>query len=182
MTTFEAWSVPAMIDRRGDQEEFKFLPVDNAQGVRWPWSATKTREWWVGEIKPHTKRGIADGLVQLARKGPPPRTHRLLVTYRPEGRSRVEILAAPGPTFRTWHRLGTAAFDWTQRVPLVQCPSCLGAQIEGIVHRVVGRHAPNIKPKPSASSTGWDLTTRELAPLVAEIDFLRELVAELTST
>jgi hypothetical protein len=195
MTTFDAW-VAAPPPTYLDDEAFKFLDwkvggryvktkadfvqrLNRLRTERDPRTNKLDRRsvWkrrWVGEIKPHTASGIAKGRAQLAANKQA--EFRLLVTYRPLGPDTVEILAATDvDKYSTWYVIGTRRFEWKRRVPLDECPACLGHKVEGTVRDVVETLTP-LAPKRSASYRGHDLLPKQVQ---AELDFLRELVNEL---
>lgn len=131
---------------------------------------------WVGEIKPHTASGIAKGRAQLAANKEA--DFRLLVTYRRRDQNTVEVLAAiDADKYSTWYLIGSRSFEWKRRVPLDECPACLGGAVEGTVRTVVRAMTP-LKPKFRASARGHDLGPPGLQ---AEVEFLRELVNELAA-
>ena len=139
----------------------------------------------VGEIKPHTARGIAAGIAQLRTR--PTNQRRLLVTYRlqPGTVATYDVLIADPEQLSTAIRLNSAAGLTSWRVidrvrgpsahatmRVVDCPPSLGRDIEPKVRAAYARWTGVTLAPKSALATGADIR-HELA------DFLRELATEL---
>lgn len=156
----------------------------------------------VGEIKPHSRSGIAAGVAQLRRRLADPAlrarararaTTLQLVTYRqvPSDPTRYDVLLADphqlGTVVRagrgsvtTWYRIGQVVMrDAVTPIPLWQCPTMLGNRLE---------------PKVRAMYQGWmrnvqghhGVALRNRSPQAPDADFshegadfLRELASEL---
>lgn len=200
-TAFEAWHVPAW-SGLALEEEFTWSSVgDNAQAiVSGEWRTTAGNGGIIGEIKPHTARGIADGWRQLhhrllldrrartptalGRLSPDDLKRGVLVTYRKVGPETVQVRAAFASNQHGWVRVGQGRFEWARPVPLESCPSCLGSQIEPLVRDIVQRQTTlRIRPKSGAQSRGADLImSLELSEFLAEVNAeLRAELAELTN-
>lgn len=144
--------------------------------VRDLWQANAGRR--AGEIKPHHRRGIYQGLKQL--HGRAGTTVKLLATYEREGanKARIRLFLASAPQIPpAWFNLGTIDFDYAQKISISDCPTCVGNALEALVRQKLSHnHKLAIGRKPSAHHTGSDFFE-----LQAEAEYLRELVESLSN-
>ena len=144
-----------------------------------------TQVW--AEVKPHTARGIRDGVAQLRGRGNHGTRARHLVTYRPSradpawydvlisdpDQLRVALAGWGTGVLSTWRVIGRFRGPRPdETIPLRACGAELGRRVEPLVRAAYASWVGISLPSVSPSRPGVDIA-HELA------GFLRELAAEL---